>query len=90
MVMGGQRMEAKTLNISIGGMAIQSPLNLKSGTKLGIIFQVHIGSRFSTVQAECEAMHSIFGAGGDGFKTGLRFTQLSEAYRQTITNFMEA
>ena len=90
MVMGEQRLEAKTLNISAGGLAIQSPLNLKTGTRFGIVFQVHIGSKFSTVQAECEAIHSIFGSGGTGFKTGLRFTNLTAPNRQTITSFLDA
>lgn len=90
MVMGEQRLEAKTLNISAGGMTIHSPLNLKTGTQFGIVFQVHIGSKFFNVQAECEAIYSIFSSDGTGFKTGLRFINVTASNRQTITDFLNA
>jgi hypothetical protein len=88
MVYGGRQMEAKVLDISDGGVTLQSTVNMPSGSPLSVAFTVRTGTGYSIVQAECQVIHTVCGAGGIGFKSGLRFVEVNRADQEAIAACM--
>lgn len=71
--------EARTLDISLGGLKLVLPANLAVGSRCGlrmVIPVVPFGAR--TIVAEAEVASIVFSGRENGFLAGLRFTTLPQ------------
>lgn len=86
---GTKPMDVRTIDISLGGMAVVAPVNLRTGVTLTINFTLPARSKGITpVQARVQVMHSILGRDEGGFKIGLRFLGTDNATNASIREFL--
>lgn len=87
----GRSIEVRAVDISVGGLAVVSEINLqtKSVHTIQIALPLKPKGIFS-FKAEVEVMHSIFGGSEKGFKIGLRFTKVVAADYQAIIHYINA
>jgi c-di-GMP-binding flagellar brake protein YcgR len=86
---GARPMDVRTLDISLGGMGVVTPVNLRSGVTLTISFTLPARSKGITpIQARVQVMHSILGRDEGGFKIGLRFLAADNATNAAIREYL--
>lgn len=81
--------EARTLDISLGGLRLVLPANLAVGSRCGlrlVVPRVPFGA--STVVAEAEVTSIVFSGRENGFLAGLRFTTLPQEPRATLQAYL--
>ncbi len=82
-------MDVRTLDISLGGMGVVAPVNLRSGITLTVQFTLPARSKGMTpVQARVQVTHSILGRDEGGFKIGLRFLGVDNNTTAAIREFL--
>lgn len=82
-------MSVRTVDISLGGMAVVAPVNLREGVLLEIHFTMVLRRQPSVdLKLKVEVMHSILARDVDGFKVGLRFVALDDWASQAIHHFV--
>lgn len=84
-------MVVRTADVSIGGMAIVTPLNLKKDVMLVIRFTIPERSRNSPAAdlfLHVQVMHSVLARDVDGFKVGLRFVNIDAKSQEVLRDFV--
>ncbi len=82
-------LQARTLDISLGGLKLIVPANLAVGTRCGlrlVIPVVPYGAR--TIVAEAEVASIVFSGRENGFLVGLRFTTLPQEPRAALLAYL--
>jgi len=72
-----QGFEVRTLDVSVGGMAIVAQANPPPGVVLSIRFMMPLKpSGYAPFEARARVVHSVFSSAESGFKVGLSFIDL--------------
>jgi c-di-GMP-binding flagellar brake protein YcgR len=86
---GNQTFEARSLDISLGGMGIVAPASPKAGTRFRVRTTLQLpGVGPVPFEADVEVTHSIYGAHEGGFKVGLRFVSIEPHLEQALARFV--
>lgn len=86
---GTQTFQVRTIDISIGGMAIVAPANPKPGVTFTIRMTIPLGSKGTEAfEAKAKVMHSVYANAESGFKIGLSFIKLSESSAATVEKYL--
>lgn len=86
----GKVFTVRTLDVSLGGMAIVCDFNLPAGMSAELAFNVPLatGRNVVPVQVKAIVVHSMFSGSEDGFKTGLKFTGLDDASAAALKQYI--
>ena len=84
----GESIQARLVNLSMGGLAIRYPAAGEIGAELGLIFQLPDEDALATISTRgivrhCHVHHQ-------DFITGIEFIQLAEADSRRIAKFISA
>ena len=89
LVPGRGPIEARTIDISYGGMSVAAPANPRPGTVFAIQFSFPAQQReaiaFSSV---VRVVHSSFYPTENAFRIGLYFVEMSEAAKKQLAIFL--
>lgn len=81
--------EARTVDISVGGMRLVTPMNLPLQLVCGVKLIVPgIPSGAHTVMAQAQVSNIVFSGRENGFLVGLRFTSLPTSGLQAISAYL--
>lgn len=84
-----QAFEVRTLDLSMGGMAIVAQANPKPGMELVIRFMVPLKPvGYTAFEARARVVHSVFSSSESGFKVGLSFIGLSAAASSAVHGYL--
>lgn len=82
-------LEARTVDISVGGLRLVTPLNLPLQTMCGVKLVVPgIPSGTHTVMAQAQVSNIVFSGRENGFLVGLRFTSLPASGLQAVSDYL--
>lgn len=80
----------RTLDISLGGLAIVASANPKPGLSFTIRVQLPMVKKsVFTFDAEVRVMHSVFRNVDGGFKVGLRFLAIHDKDQERVTQYVK-
>lgn len=83
----GQRIHARLVNLSIGGLAIRYPAPGEIGAQLGLMFQLPGADDLTTITVQGIVRHShVY---HEDFITGVEFSGLAEESLNIISRFIE-
>ena len=86
---GVRPIEVRTLDISVGGMAVVASVNPQAGAACTIcIAPVSQPRGAVSVDIRAVIVHSIFSNREDGFKIGLQFADLSPEAIETVSRYL--
>lgn len=82
-------LEARTVDISVGGLRLVTPVNLPLQTPCGVKLVVPgIPSGAHTVMAQAQVTNIVFSGRENGFLVGLRFTNLPESGLKAVSDYL--
>lgn len=84
----GQTVRVRTMDISVGGMAIVAAVNPPPGMTFELEFDLLIGSRVVTIRAKAQVMHSVLSSAESGFRIGLSFLSIDPASVSAIEQYL--
>ena len=84
---GMPAMRAKTVDVSLGGICLFVPEQLRPGQICNVGFEAPADGKVVRVFALAKVVYSIL-AGTDGFRTGLQFTELDAANNKLLAEVM--
>ena len=84
----GSHIQARLINLSLGGLAIRYPAPGEIGAELGLLFQLPEEKSLATINTKGLVRHShIY---HEDFITGIEFVALSEEHATLIAKFLNA
>lgn len=82
-------LQARTLDLSVSGLGLVSPVNPPVGTRCQVRFVVPTRDHGPmTIDAMAKVARSIFSSAEDGFRVGLMFEPLPEEATRAIQRFV--
>jgi c-di-GMP-binding flagellar brake protein YcgR len=85
-----QAFEVRTVDVSLGGMAIIALANPRPGTAFSIRFNLPAKSGAAVaIETRALVLHSVLASDGQGFKIGLRFVGPSDATSREIRRYLD-
>lgn len=82
----GSSIQARLVNLSLGGLAIRYPAAGEPGAELGLIFQLPEENSLATISTKGVVRH--YHVHHEDFITGIEFTALKEEDTQRIAKFL--
>ncbi|MEP7138639.1 MAG: PilZ domain-containing protein [Caldimonas sp.] len=89
LLIGGEHIAVRTLDISTSGIGISTSVNPRSGQTVSLLLAPSAtprGRNFVTVPVT--VVHSVLSRGEGGFKVGLRFAELPPAALAAIRGYL--
>lgn len=82
-------MLVRTSDVSIGGLAVVAPVNLKKDVMLVVRFAVPVRNLpAADLFLHVQVMHSVLARDVDGFKVGLRFINIDAKSQDILREFV--
>lgn len=87
MAQGGQPLTGRTVDLSMGGVCLLLPEELRKGMPCAISFEVPIHGEMRRFSGLGRVAYCVL-SGTDGFRTGLQFMQLDAANTKILNQLM--
>ena len=90
LTMGGKPLMVRMLDISLGGMLVVSNVNMaiKQSVKLEFNILMRKSGAYTSITTIAAVAYSAFSNEENGFKLGLQFAGLSDAYKMLIIQYV--
>lgn len=90
LIPGQEQHLVRTLDVSISGMAIVSPINTQQGVVVTVRFLLPAKFHGHTpISSPAIVTHCVYSGGEDGFKTGLMFKDLPSQIASLIDGYVK-
>lgn len=86
-LLGMQRLRARTIEISHGGLALSVPEQLPIGQICTIAFDAPLNGKIVRVTGTAKVIYAIL-TGTEGFRTGVQFVQLDAENNKILADLM--
>ena len=87
MVVAGKQLTARTIDIGVGGLAIEVDEALPAKAECYIALTLHVDGHGHTLRLQATVVHAMRNR-ADGFKVGLALTNLSAETTRLIERFV--